>query len=243
MPRKKTIEKTTKKVAPKKAIQHKSDNLKVDMYNISGQVESKLSLPRDIFGAKVNGVLMAQAIRVYHANQRQGTISTKTRSEVTGSTRKIYRQKGTGRARHGDIKAPIFIGGGVAHGPHPRDFSLQMPKTMKRRALFSALSQKLKDGNILAINGLEKIGKKTKEIADVLNNLKVMDKKKQKKLLMVLPSRIENLVLAGRNIEGLHMTAANLLNTYEVLNHNKILFLKDAIDTLEKTYLKKEAKN
>src|SRR6185437_7247197 len=115
----------------------------VDVVGIDGKVTGKIALPGEIFGEKLNKALLAQAVRVYLANQRQGNASTKTRGEVDGSTRKIYRQKGTGRARHGSVRAPIFVHGGIAHGPKPRDFSLTMPQKMKQKALFSALSTKL----------------------------------------------------------------------------------------------------
>lgn len=218
----------------------KKSHLSLDVYNIKGEKESKISLSSEIFAAKVNTVLIAQAVRVYLANQRQGTISTKTRAEVSGSTRKIYKQKGTGRARHGDIKAPIFIGGGTAHGPHPRDFSLVMPKIMKRKALFGALSQKLEKGEVIAVSGLEKIDKKTKDMIKVLTNLKMVGDKKQEKILLVTPKVINNLQLAGRNIESLDFKLANLLNAYEILNHKKILFLESSFPVLENTFLKKE---
>src|SRR3989344_989928 len=219
----------------------KTKSLTLDVYNIAGSVSGKITLSKDIFGQEAKPELIAQALRVYAANQRQGNASTKTRAMVAGSTRKLYRQKGTGRARHGDIKAPIYIGGGVAHGPHPRDFSLKFPKQMKRKALFSVLSSKLQDGNILAVTGLEKIDKKTKEMVEVMKNLNLIDKKKTPKILVVLPGVLENVYLASRNIANLDLTSANLLNIYEVLNHNKLLFLKDSFAALEKTYFKKEA--
>ena len=116
--------------------------LNIDVFDIKGKNVGSISLPESIFKAKVNPQVVAQAVRVYLANQRQGTSSTKTRGEVQGSTRKIYRQKGTGRARHGSIRAPIFVHGGVAFGPKPRDFSLKIPSKIKQQALFSAFSSK-----------------------------------------------------------------------------------------------------
>ena len=230
MPKKTTV--STKKVA----------GITIDVLDTEGKISGKLSLSKELFGAKINPTLMTQAVRVYLANQRQGTVSTKTRSLVTGSTRKIYRQKGTGRARHGDIKAPIFIGGGVAHGPHPRDFSLNFPKKMRRNALFSALSGKLKDHAIIAVTDLDKLKVKTRELITVLQNLKLIDgqAKKNKKIMLVLPATMKNLILSARNIEGVDLTLANLLNTYEVLKYNKLVFLKDSFHVLEKTYLKEK---
>ncbi len=239
MPRKKTTttKKTVKKVVRKTTQQA---GLTLNVYNTAGKVSGKITLSQEIFGQKANPELIAQAVRIYHANQRQGNASTKTRAYVAGSTRKLYRQKGTGRARHGDIKAPIYIGGGVAHGPHPRDFSLKFPKQMKRKALFGALSSKLQEGSILAVTGLEKLEKKTKEMVGVMKNLNLVAKKKTPHVLIVLPDHLENVYLAGRNIAHLDMTRANLLNIYEVLNHDKLLFLKDSFGVLEKTYFKKE---
>src|SRR3972149_7539732 len=122
-----------KKNTAKKEIKNK---LETAVYNPDGKVMKKVTLPADVFDVEVKTELLNMAVRIYQANQRLGTHKAKTRGQVTGSTRKIYKQKGTGRARHGDIKAPIFIGGGIAHGPKPRDFSLNLPKRMKRLALF-----------------------------------------------------------------------------------------------------------
>lgn len=228
---------------PKTAKSPKSDkhtSLSLNVLNLKGVSSGKVSLSPEIFGAEENPTLLAQAVRVYLANQRQGTRSTKTRGEVVGSTKKIYRQKGTGRARHGSVKAPIFIGGGVAHGPKPKDFSLEFPKVMRRKALFSALSGKLKQERILAISGLESMKEKTKEMVSVLENLKLfMDmKKKDRKVMLIVPKIERNIQLSGRNIQGLTLRSANLLTTYEVLNHNTLVFSKDSFPALEKTFLK-----
>jgi len=131
----------------------KAAGLKVEVIDTVGKVVETMELPKELFGAKINSVLMAQAVRVYLANQRLGTASTKTRGEVDGSTRKIYRQKGTGRARHGGIRAPIFVKGGIAHGPKPRDYSLLLSKNMRIAALRSALSAKVKAGEVAVIAG------------------------------------------------------------------------------------------
>jgi large subunit ribosomal protein L4 len=137
-----------KTVVVKKAIVKeapKETGLKLSVYDLKGAIAESLTLPKEIFGAKINNSLMAQAVRVYLANQRRGTLKTKSRGEVAISTRKIYRQKGTGRARHGAKSAPIFVGGGIAFGPKPRDFSMKLNQNMRRVALFSALSAKLRD--------------------------------------------------------------------------------------------------
>jgi len=236
----------TRKVLNKKTVttgaQKKKRTQKVtaDVYNTSGRIVSRLSLPKAIFGAKVNESLMAQAVRVYLANQRMGTASTKTRGEVRGSTRKLWRQKGTGRARHGSKKAPIFVGGGIVFGPRPRDYSLKMPKKMKKAALFSALSFKQNNGEIRVVTGLEKIEPKTKIMAQVIKKLSFDSKKRN--ILLVTPDKkkngFENAHRAARNIEGLKILSANLLNTYEVLDNNSILFMKDAVSAVEKHFVK-----
>src|SRR3990167_425095 len=220
----------------------RSSGLTVDVYSISGKVVSKLSLPKEIFGVRVNERLIAQAVRVYLANQRKGTASTKTRGEVRGSTRKIWRQKGTGRARHGSRKAPIFVGGGIAFGPKPRDYSLKLPKKMKKAALFSALSLKKNNGEIKVVTGLEKLLPKTKIMAQVVKKLGFDSKKIN--VLLITPDKakngFENVYRAGRNIEGLKILNANALNTYEVLDNQSIFLMKDAVGAVEKHFVKGE---
>lgn len=238
--RKEKSEKDQKKVqasiAVKKAASKKSGGLRVPLFTIKGKQDGQVSLPKAIFGEKVNKVLMSQAVRVYLANQRRGTASTKTRGEVVGSTRKIYRQKGTGRARHGAITAPIFVGGGIVFGPKPRDFSLAMPKKMKKKALFSALSAKLADNAITVVAGLEKITPKTKVMAKLLKTIDVSNK-----TLLVIPESIEPVTRAARNIAGVEILPANQLNTYTVLQSKTLLFMQQAIDVMEKA-VKKETK-
>ena len=182
---------------------------------------------------------MAQAVRVYLANQRRGTLKTKSRGEVSISTRKIYRQKGTGRARHGAASAPIFVGGGIAFGPKPRDFSMKLNQGMKKAALFSALTSKLKDGEIKIITGLEKIEPKTNKMADVVKKLELNGKGQS--LLLVTPKAgadFENVIKAARNLEGVTVVSSNQLNTYAILVNNRILFMKNAVESLKETFLK-----
>jgi len=216
--------------------------MQVDLCDINGEKTKKINLPEEIFKVKIKPALMAQAVRVYLANQRQGTQSAKTRGEVSGSGKKIYRQKGTGNARHGDRYAPIFVGGGIAFPPKPRDFSLKISKKQKKQALFSALTSKLSEKAIIFVEGLEKVKVKTKEMVKVLTNLGLRTKNLKTKIIIVLPEKIENLILAARNIEGLTLIKAPLLNTYAVLNNDKIIFLKDSIKKLNEIFLKENEK-
>lgn len=208
------------------------------VYDVKGKLVGKVGLPSEIFGVEPNNKLISQAVRVYLANQRLGTASTKTRGEVRGSTRKIQRQKGTGRARHGSIRAPIFVHGGIVFGPKPRDYSLKLPKKMRRLALFSALSSKATLGEIKVLKGFEKIKPKTKLMAKVIENLN--SKLKNEKILLVLPNLkdFESLYKASRNIEEMQVILAASLNTYQVLDNKMILLVKDAIDVIKKTFLK-----
>jgi len=216
--------------------------MKIDVFNTQGKKVGKIDLPKEIFLVKVNEKLLAQAVRVFLFNQRQGTVSTKTRGEVKGSSRKIYAQKGTGRARHGDRYAPIFVGGGRAHGPKPKDWSRKLPKKMKRQALFSALSLKVKEKKILVLQGLEKIAPKTKKMVKVLENLKLQVRRGKllEKTLLVLPEKMEEIIRAGKNIANLKIALASNLNTYQVLNYERLIFLKKSIKVLESVFLKKE---
>lgn len=215
-----------------------SDSLKTDVYNLKGEVVGKTSLPGEIFATKISPQLLAQAVRIYQANKRSGTASTKTRSEVAGSTRKIYRQKGTGRARHGAITAPIFIGGGVAHGPHPRDFSLNLPQKMKRAALFGVLTDKLQNGALKIVRGMEKMELKTKKMNDALTNLKLSDEHgNMTKILLVISQNLDNVRLAGRNIENLTIEGAKLINTYQVISNRNIILMEEAVPVLAGHFL------
>ncbi|MBU3956864.1 50S ribosomal protein L4 [Patescibacteria group bacterium] len=212
---------------------------KADLYTITGRKSGQLSLPKEMFGVAINKQLMAQAVRVYLSNQRKARAKTKTRAEIRGSRRKIWRQKGTGRARHGDKYAPIFVGGGRAHGPTGKEnYKLKMSKVMKKKALFSALTSKLKDKEVIAIKGLAKIEPKTKVMAKTITGLPLKEKKK---ILLVLPSILDNIIQAGRNLAGVELTQANQLNTYQVLKHDQLVFMEESIEKLKETFLGKKA--
>ncbi|MBI4062594.1 50S ribosomal protein L4 [Candidatus Gottesmanbacteria bacterium] len=201
----------------------KTKSLSAPVVGIDGKAKGRITLPKELFSAKVNKPLLAQAVRVYLANQRAGTASTKTRGQVEGSTRKIYRQKGTGRARHGAIRAPIFVGGGIVFGPKPRDFSLKMPQKMKRAALASALTSQLLGGNVIVVDGLGDI-EKTKAMVSALTAVGATSK-----TLLVTSAGGQP---AARNIAEVDIVPANMLNAYGVLSHQKLVFTKDAIKKL-----------
>jgi large subunit ribosomal protein L4 len=215
----------------------KGASLNASVFDMERKVAGHVALPPEIFGAKINNSLMSQAVRVYLANQRQGTSKIKDRGEVDRTTKKIYQQKGTGQARHGSRRAPIYVGGGKVFGPTPRDLSLNISKKMKTLALFSALSSKLKDSEIKIIKGLETISPKTKLMAEVLKNLGIANKKR---ILLVMPKpgkESENVYRASRNIEGVEILSANSLNAYKVLDNTIILLMKDAISNIEETFI------
>lgn len=232
----KTVKKEVVKATVKKVekVETKGTGLSVQMFDVKGAKAGTISLPKEIFGAKVNEALMSQAVRVYLANQRQGNAHTKSRGEIDLTKAKWYRQKGTGRARHGAQSAPIFVGGGVAHGPRAHDFSLSLPKKMKKAALISALSQRAKDGDIKVISGLTKIESKTKNMDSLIQKI-TEDKKHKSKILIVTAGtqkEIENVYKAGRNIKNVEIINAKLLNTYEVLKPKSVFLMKESVEAL-----------
>lgn len=239
--KKPVVKKAAVKVVKKEVLKElpKETGLKLSVYNTLGKSTETLSLPKEIFGVEINKNLMTQAVRVYLANQRRGTVKTESRGEVNISTRKIYRQKGTGRARHGAASAPIFVGGGVAFGPRQRDYSMKLSQKMKQRALFSSLTLKAKDGEIMLVSGLAKLEPKTKNMVSLLQKLQLKGKKNGVLLVTPRPTKdFDSVVKSTRNIEGVSVTASNLLNTYEVLRARKILLMKESVDALKETYIK-----
>jgi large subunit ribosomal protein L4 len=239
---------TVKKITVKKPVVKKAEvkkeivketGLKQSVFDTKGKVVESISLPKEIFGAKINNQLMAQAVRVFLSNQRRGTVKTKSRGEVNKTTKKVYRQKGTGRARHGAMSAPIYVGGGVAFGPRQRDYSLTFPQKMKKASLFSALSAKLKDGEIKVLTGLEKIEPKTKLMVNVIKNLNLEEK--NKKLLLITSAETGNILKAGRNIKGLSILDAKQINTYAVLDNRGIILMRGALEDIKNNFLKQKA--
>lgn len=205
----------------------RNDKLSIPVYSLAGRAAGTLSLPKEIFGQKVNEKLLAQAMRVYMTNKKIMTASTKTRGEVQGSTAKIWRQKGTGRARHGAIRAPIFVGGGIVFGPQPRRVRLDLPKKMKKAALLSALSAKMIDKKIVGLTGIDKSSGKTKEITNLLKKVGTDS------ALIVTGDKQDHVVRAARNIPGTNVLPSNLINAYEIFKHDLLLVTKEAVKKIK----------
>ena len=201
------------------------------LYNMQGSKVGEFELSAAIFGAEVNKSVLHETVVNYLANQRQGTQSTKTRTEVAGGGAKPFRQKGTGRARQGSTRAPQWIKGGVALGPKPRDYSYTINKKVKKLAMVSALSAKAAEDCVLVIEDLKMEEIKTKAIADMLKAMGV-----EQKALIVTNEMEKNVYLSARNIEGVKASYVGMLNVYDVLNHDKFIVAKDAIAKLEEVY-------
>jgi large subunit ribosomal protein L4 len=208
--------------------------MKVKVFNEKGKALEEMEVSKDIFGVEPNQALLAQYIRVFQNNQRQGTSSTKTRGEVSGGGKKPWKQKGTGRARVGSSRSPIWRHGGISHGPKPKDWSLAFPKQMKTLAMKSALSFKCLNDSIKVLESFNVKEPKTKEF---LNFLKELDIKG--KILLVSEKNNTNLLKSVRNIKGVTLSNISVLNAYEVLHAKNIIFLKDAVHKLEEKYATK----
>ena len=203
----------------------------VDVYNIKGQKVGDINLNDDIFAVEVNEVAMHSAVVNTLANARQGTQSTKTKSEVRGGGKKPWKQKGTGRARQGSIRSAQWVGGGIVLGPKPRSYSYTLPKKVKRLALKSALTSKVLDSNIIVLDDIKLDAIKTKEMVNVLNNLKI-----DTTALIVLPEVNEKVVLSARNIENIKTATFNSISTYDILKYKKFIVTKDAVAKIEEVY-------
>ncbi len=205
--------------------------MKATVINTLGKEVSSVELKDEIFGREYNEALIHQVIVAQLANKRQGTKSTLTRTEVRGGGRKPWRQKGTGRARQGSIRAPQWTHGGVVFAPKPRDFSKKINKQMRVGALCSALSKKLADGDLLIVDKFELEAPKTKLVATALNNIGI-----EKTALLIVNGHNEELLRASRNIQALTLSDVALLNVYELVRANKCVFTLDAINALMEVY-------
>ena len=203
----------------------------VSVYNMEGKEVGKLDLSDAIFGVEVNEHLVHMAVLQQLADNRQGTQKAKTRSEVSGGGRKPWRQKGTGHARQGSIRAPQWKGGGVVFAPVPRDYSFKMNKKEKRFALKSALTDKAQAGNLIVVDELKFDEIKTKKFAEVMNNLKAT-----RKALVVLADNDKNVVLSARNLAEANTTLTNTLNVYDIVNARTLVLTKDAVAKIEEVY-------
>lgn len=203
---------------------------KVALYNMEGQQVGDLELSESVFGVEVNKEVMHQVVKMQLANKRQGTQSTLTRAEVRGGGIKPWRQKGTGRARQGSIRAPQWIHGGVVFAPKPRDYSYSVPKKIKRLAIKSALSSKVADNDIIVLDALNLEVPKTKVVVEMLKSFEA------KKALIVVQEKDEAAYKSARNIEGVAILPVNNLNVYDVLKYDKFIITKDAVSKVEEVF-------
>lgn len=205
----------------------------VKVHNLKNKEVGSIELSDAVFGVELNEPLIHSAVRNHLANKRQGTAATKTRGNVSGSGRKLWRQKGTGRARIASLRSPLWKGGGTVHGPQPRDWSYNLPKKMRRGALRSALSERLREGNLIVIEEFSIENPKTKEFVGVLSALGLNGDKKTTKTLIVDSLDNENLVRSSRNVQKTKVTNSYGLNIYDLLYHEKLLISKTAVEELE----------
>ncbi len=203
--------------------------MQVSVYNTAGEVVDHIELDDAVFAAPVNPALLHQAVVRQQANARVGMASTKTRGTVAGTTAKMYRQKGTGRARQGTKKAPHWIGGGIVFGPHPRSYALAMPRQMRRQAVRAALSTRTAEDRLVVIDSLQFEQPKTKAMITVLSNLRVAPNS----VLLVLPGSDSNVVKSARNIPGVKTLPANSLNVVDILRHDYIIMPVEAARKVE----------
>ncbi len=199
-----------------------------EIRNAAGGVVSSTELDDRIFAVERNDTLIHQAVLRIQANRRAGTHSTKTRGQVSGTTAKMYRQKGTGRARHGAMTAPQFRKGGVVFGPHPRSYEQDMPKKMRRKALFSVLSDKLREGRVLVVDDFGLAEPRTKSMIEILRTLGV-----SRKVVIVIPAPDANVTLSARNIPEVSTVVAHTLNIVDAIDADYLVFTQDGLRTLE----------
>ena len=204
----------------------------VKVRNLKNKEVGEVSLADAVFGVELNESLIHAALMNYQANGRQGTSATKTRGNVSGSGRKLWKQKGTGRARIASLRSPLWKGGGNVHGPQPRDWSYQMPKKMRRGALRSALSERLREGNLIVIDEISFKDPKTKDFLAVLGTFGLVEKAKRAKTLIIDSLDNANLVLSSRNVQKTKITNSFGLNIYDIIYHEKLLISKAAVQEL-----------
>lgn len=205
---------------------------KVNVLNIKGENVGELELNETLFNTEISEHAVYEVVKNQLANKRQGTQSAKTRAEVRGGGRKPFRQKGTGRARQGSIRAPHYAGGGVVFAPKPRDYSYQVPKKLRRKALYSVLTSKVNENELIVLDSLSFEAPKTKEAANILNAIDA-----GKKAYVVTAENDKLVYRSFRNIEGVDVSAANLINVYDLVRHNKLVITKDAIAKLEEVFI------
>ena len=205
--------------------------MQAPVYNLAGEVVENIEISDKVFGTPFNEAVVHQSVLRQQANARQGNASTKTRGNVSGSTRKLYKQKGTGSARAGSIKSPLRRGGGIVFGPHPRDYHQAMPKSMRRLALRCVLSAKLEDGELKILESLKLDEIKTKKVTAILDAMKV-----DKTTLVVTDTGDTNLVKSARNLPGVKTLPANLLNVVDIISHNTLLMEVDAVRKAEQLW-------
>ena len=203
----------------------------VTVFDMTGKSVGEMTLSDAIFGIEPNTSVMHAAVVNYLANQRQGTQSTLTRSEVSGGGRKPWKQKGTGRARQGSTRAPQWTHGGIALGPKPRDYSYELPKKVKRLALKSAFSTKVADNDLIVVDNIAVEGFKTKAVVEMLSKLGA-----DKKALIVMPELDQKLIKSAANIPGVKTTLVNTINVYDILNCDKFIVAKSALEKIEEVY-------
>lgn len=204
---------------------------KINMINMKGESAGEIELNPEIFDIEINEHAVYTVVKNLLANRRQGTHSAKTRGEVRGGGRKPWRQKGTGRARHGSIRSPIWKGGGVVFAPKPRDYSYKLPKKVRRLALKSALSSKVENGEMIVVDNIDFEAPKTKEMVEFLSNIKA-----DKKALIVVGESNLNIIKSASNIPNVQTALVNTLNVYDILNHNSFIITKDAVRKVEEVY-------
>ncbi|KEI74609.1 50S ribosomal protein L4 [Clostridium botulinum] len=203
---------------------------KVDLFNQNGEKVGDLQLADSVFGVEVNTYAMHQVVKALLANKRQGTQSAKTRAEVSGGGIKPWRQKGTGRARQGSIRAPQWIHGGIVFAPKPRDYRMSIPKSMKKVAIKSALTSKVNEKLMVVVDEIKLETPKTKEVVKMLNAFDA------KKTLIITNNAEENVYKSARNIEGVQIIPVNNINVYDVLKYDKVVITKDAVSKIEEVY-------